>query len=82
MVVDLPANRGCQILPWPRPTDQYVPDSRDRPMYFCGGTILLIVSAFDACLFVVDQIGRCGWVLALALRHLGAPPGDADTSSV
>ena len=82
VVVDLPTHRGCPILPCPPAPDADVADMEAQALYWRGGTTLLVVAAGDECLFVVSMSGRCGWVLSAALRHVGAPPGDADAASV
>ena len=69
-------------MPWPRGPRAQFPDPGTPPPYFRGGRILLVAAAVGECVLVADQTGRCCWVPALGLRHLGAAPGDADTRSI
>ena len=70
-MVDLPVDRGCPILPWPQGPDA---DAMDADQ--------LIVAVVRECLFVVSSSGRCGWLLSEGIRHLAAPPGDANDASI
>ena len=81
VVVNLPAARGCPLLPWPLSPGSAVPGEAGDAGYFAGGTILLVAAMVDDCAFVADQMGRSDWVLSQGLRHLGAAPGNADTLS-
>jgi hypothetical protein len=72
VVVDLDVERGCPAYDIPPATDDpdLVPVGHYR-----GGLTLLTVAVAGAAIFVVDAVGRYGWIRARILRHLDEPPG-------
>ena len=72
VVVDLDVERGCPAYDTPPATD----DPALKPAgYYRGGLTLLTVAVAGSDMFVVDAVGRFGWIRDRILRHLDEAPG-------